>query len=187
MKSSILICILFFSLGVHAQNSGRIVNDSAKSSHTNQTVEDNGILYLVDGVISDELHIKAGEILERSVLAGKKLKYAVEHANIFFERKIDTVIVITTKQAAAAMYKNTFCSFSRKYRKYLKSCENNDRSVLYVLNGNPLESDENETIKALCRISKDSIISVKFIPHVLKRGVYDYRSDRAALIIRTKT
>jgi len=38
----------------------------------------------------------------------------------------------------------------------------------------------------LFHISKDSIVSVKFMLHVLKKGVYDYRSDRAALIIKTR-
>jgi len=174
-----LIVLLFLSIGVAAQNQTQFFRDSANVAYLKTPDANSTILYVVDGIPVSNKVIKIDDILIKKGVTG----------DVFGgigEKKLDSIFIIITKRSAISGYQTMLSRFSGKYRRYLKIHKNNDRRVLYVVNGAPLGGVEKEIIKDLYEIRRQDVVDVRFIRHASKKGVYDYTSDNAALIIETK-
>ncbi len=69
---------------------------------------------------------------------------------------------MTTKPYAIKAYQNKLSSLSNYYKDYLEKNKNNDSDLVYVLNGDVLESRQYETIKKLYE-AVEEIKTVYFI------------------------
>jgi len=75
--------------------------------------------------------------------------------------KKDTVVIVT-KVFATQQYQNRFSTFSKKYKDYIASHQNNDEDFLYVLDGVQVQGKRDDIIKTLYKIPSEKIKEIGF-------------------------
>ncbi|MDB5122598.1 MAG: SusC/RagA family TonB-linked outer membrane protein [Mucilaginibacter sp.] len=122
--------------------------DSSKIIHLDQASPAKGYnppLYIIDDKESPVSlpnnalnNINPNDILSISVLkdAAANARYGSKAAN--------GVIIIITKLYAKEQYQKQFSTFSKKYKRYLEGHQNNDKDILYILNGVPVNEKERD-------------------------------------------
>lgn len=168
--SAFVFCF-FISATVWAQDKSAFKIDVKKYSSIDSLVK-RTFLLVVDGVPTVEkpsmLNIFSIDIVNNDALNLEETYHK-------------GIIAINTKTAVVAAYKKQFSKLSRKYKKYLLSHQNNDRDIMYVLNGVPLADDDE--IIARIHDSLQKLESVNFIKSNIAKGVYG--TPRPVLIIST--
>ena len=114
-----------------------------------------GSVFVVDGTVVSKNAVKQTDIYSKDVLKGDKL------TELYVEKKLDSVTVIVTKKGALLYYQNKLSSFSREYESYLKSHNNNDDDIQYVVHNDLLEKQE--SVSYLYKLPSEKIISVTFM------------------------
>jgi TonB-dependent SusC/RagA subfamily outer membrane receptor len=140
-----LFLLLNIALGQQANNRP---SDSSKIIYLDRASPAKGYnapLYIIDDKESPVSlqnsafnNINPNDILSISVLkdAAASGHYGSKAAN--------GVIIIITKLYAKQQYQKQFSAFSKKYKRYLKGHQNNDKDVLYILNGVPVNEKESD-------------------------------------------
>jgi len=114
------------------------------------------VAYIVDGVSAQKETIKPQDVFSKDVLTGRQL------TAIYDNKGLDTLTIVVTKKGAIRYYQNKLSAFSREYESYLKSNNNNDSDIHYVVHGESIESKGDERIDALYKIPPEKIIAVTF-------------------------
>jgi TonB-dependent SusC/RagA subfamily outer membrane receptor len=120
--------------------------------------------------------INPNDILEFSVL-----KDAAAEA-IYGSQGANGVIIITTKQYAVSQYQRKLSLFSKKYKNYLLKIQNDDKELIYILNGMPVERKNNDgAISILYKLLREDIKTVRYADNFTE-GM----KNRATIFITTK-
>ncbi|HTD40332.1 MAG TPA: hypothetical protein VK671_06900 [Mucilaginibacter sp.] len=135
----------------YGDKSGTVTGPTRKFS-------DGPVLYVMDGMPIPKELVNKDDILIKEVVTGKKL----EEMGWYPNKKLDSVIIIVTKKSAVMEYQFKFSTFSKKYKDYMKSHQNNDEDFLYVLDGIPVQGKRDDIIRALYKIPSEKIKEVGF-------------------------
>lgn len=119
---------------------------------------DGPVVYVMDGMPIPKEFANTNDILFKEVVKGKKLEELGSYSN----KKLDSVVFITTINHAIVDYQMKFSIFSKKYEDYLAMHKNNDEDFLYVLDGVRIPGKRGEIVKALFEIPIDIIKEVEF-------------------------
>jgi hypothetical protein len=137
------------------------INSNNGAFTGNQTMVSDSAMYLIDGKLSTKKEVNnlhPEDILSIDVL--KKDTVADPSLN---QIKGD-IIAVLTKISAIKSYQNKFGQFSKDYKDFLKGNNNNDNMIVYLNKetGDIYSSTNKDGIKALYRLSADSIKKVDF-------------------------
>ena len=132
------LCMLVFVFGL-------CLSENTLAQIKNDSLNDR-VVYVVNGVPVSKDKVNNNDILIKSVLKASSIPATT------FEKEIDSAIAIITKTYAITEYQKKFSVFSRKYKDYLETHQNNDDDFLYVLDGVQLEGNRNDIIKTLYEI-----------------------------------
>jgi hypothetical protein len=149
-------------------------SDIIASAQTKNDSLNDRVLYIVNGVPVSENAIKNEDILIKYVLKGPSI------AAMNFENEIDSVIAIITKPYAITQYQKKFNAFSKKYKSYLDTHQDNDGDLLFVLDGVPVQGKRNDIIKTLYEIPSRTIKEIGFTEKQPENG------SATLVIINTK-
>ncbi|HEX3383717.1 MAG TPA: TonB-dependent receptor plug domain-containing protein [Mucilaginibacter sp.] len=146
-----------------------------KSQPLDSVVEKDA-LFVIDGVPSKN---KLNDVDAKNVLSIDILKKG-KNSDLSFEPVRDVVIVVT-KTGAIKAYQKKFSAFSQKYKDYLNKRNGNDSSLLYVVNGVPVQGKRDDITRTLYKVPAEKIKAVGF-----NQGKIDIEYDTAAVIINLK-
>jgi len=115
---------------------------------------------IVDGKVALSDKIDSNEVLERSVIKGETLN------QIYSNKKLDSIVVIITKQFAISQYQKKLGLFSKEYKDYVEwqmTYNHNDNSIFYVVlkNGDPILFSRDELTRELFNIPVTNIVKVE--------------------------
>ena len=171
MKIFAIVFCLFLSLNTLAQSGDTVPKDTSRVSLKHDmpsitkrfkflSVIDNKLYYRRS--LKKRLVRHPSDILDVNVLKGK------EGTEKYGELGAHGVVVVTTKSYAIKSYQNKFSSLSNYYKNYLNKNKNDDLGLVYVLNGDVLESKQYEAIKRMYE-ALDQIKTVDFIDKYSKK------------------
>jgi len=154
---AVLFC-LFLSMNAWAQDNNKSVNHSG----------DEGVLYVVDGVVSKNKlsHINPNDILMVSV----QKKKANDSSYVNTTDKGSVIVV--TKRYAIGQYQKKISSFSMDYKTYLLGHQNKDDVFEYELNGTALEDSYYGNAQKLYKIPIESIKRVDVLKNPTHNGFF---------------
>ncbi|WP_426668415.1 hypothetical protein ACPPVU_19775 [Mucilaginibacter sp. McL0603] len=131
------------------------LSENTLAQTKNDTLNDK-VVYIVNGIPVSKDKINNEDILTKDVIKGPSI------AALHSEKEIDSVILIITKSSAITQYQKKFGTFSKKYKSYLDTHQNNDEDFIYVLDGVQLKGKRNDIIKTLYEIPSKKIKEVGF-------------------------
>jgi TonB-dependent SusC/RagA subfamily outer membrane receptor len=139
---------------------------------TNDLFIDTNALYIMDGKVSaNKLNgINTGDIFDIKILKYDSTQIALTNPN----RGQHDVVIICTQKGAIKSYQKKFSTFSKDYKEYLASNNNDDRGFLYLINGVSLDqiyidygiakSDKTwEGIRKLYNVPVEKIKKISFL------------------------
>jgi len=165
--------------GISAGNGVIVIGSKHKSPKyfykpSTDTTFSGPIIYINDGHLGEKNYIDQKDILKREVIGGDKL-------NSIYGRKLDSIVIITTRPYAIKQYKKKFSNLSQSYRNYLQHHNNNDSDLGYVINGDWKDRKQDDRINELFSIPAKKIKYIGFLDS--ETICCDFRS---CLVITTK-
>lgn len=136
-------------------------------------------LYILDGVPipnSDINGISSSDIASITIL-----KDAAATA-LYGSRAANGVVIITTKNAAVVRYHKTLSSVSEPYAIKIQSIQN-EKDILYVLNGKPLQESYEKT---LLDIKAEEIKEITLLDAAATKAKYGVEKKEGAVVITKK-
>ena len=131
--------------------------DTIKKNDTISTLPDSAV-YVIDGEISDK---KLNGIDPKNILSIDILKKD-KAAELFEGGFRNGLVIVVTKSSAVKRYQKKLGTFSGKYREYLQKNQNDDKELIYILNGVQLKQNNNEAIGILYKIHIEDIKTVGY-------------------------
>jgi hypothetical protein len=151
--------------------------DTIKKSDTVFSKLPDSALYVIDGLISDK---KLTGIAPQNILSIDILKKD-KAAELFEGGFKNGVVIVVTKSSAIKSYQNRLGAFSQKYKEYLQKNQNDDKGLVYILNGIQLKRNSDETINILHKIHNEDIKTVGYSDNFIegmKRGATIFITTR---------
>jgi hypothetical protein len=152
--------------------------NAGKNNDTVKSAFSDGAIYIIDGILSDKKleGVNPHDVLSIDIIRKDK---AYEYS----ENDVrGGVVVVVTKAFAVISYQKKLSAFSKKYKNYIETHQNNDKELVYVLNGVPLEKKNNdEIIRTLYKISIENIKTVNYPNNFIER-----MKSGATIFITTK-
>jgi len=122
---------LFFQI---AMGFGQVSNTSKKVENMD-TLAKHGALFVMDGVVLQKpYYLNPDSIVDLTIITRNKAN------EIFHSSAQNDIVVMISSRRAIADYQKKFSAFSEDYRKYLQTHKNDDKNILYILNGVTLDS-----------------------------------------------
>lgn len=172
MKKLIIILLLIISGYLHAQTNDRLIIKNG-----NIVMPSKDSLYILDGEVVNKSKIatlNAIDIAEISILNDEK------SSALYGTLGARGAVLVSTKKYEIKTYQNKFSEYSPQYKKFLAEVNHEDGSILYVINGAEINSD-NMKVSKLFAAAQKKIKRVHFIEN--GQGTY---IDTIKVIITTK-
>jgi len=150
--------------GVKAANGLIIMGTEQKlpmyfSKPSTDTSFDGNVVYVIDGKLAGRSHIDEKEILIRSTLNGRVV-------NSIYGRKLDSIVIIITREYAVEQYQKKLSAFSEDYKKEIAfdmKYNHNDDGIFYMIleKGQPGLTHSDDLIRALYNLPVERISKVE--------------------------
>jgi hypothetical protein len=170
MKVFIIIFCLFISMDALAQSDSLQKDTSKKFTivDAKPIKQPEKVLYIINEMPRYNILIKK-DLDINNILYINVLKPS-EATSKYGSKAADGAVVIVYKAFAIKAYQKKLSGFSKQYKTYLSTHQNQDKDFQYELNGLTLEDDYFDNIKKLYKIPVESIKRVDFLKNPSHNG-----------------